>query len=174
MVSDPWESGGEAGGPGCRWFEPATMNPGWKQYLKGNTVLTPHMGEMGRLTGLSISELKEDPVGAASDYAKETGAVCVLKDAGTVTAGCRDEIYINMSGNAGMAAAGSGDVLSGMLAGVFCMISEQYKGTGSGKDGSSWRVSPWTMWRQGGRCCWYKRDECPQYPGCDPTGTSGF
>ena len=59
-----------------------SMNPGWKQYLKGNTVLTPHMGEMGRLTGLSISELKEDPVGAASDYAKETGAVCVLKDAG--------------------------------------------------------------------------------------------
>lgn len=104
-----------------------SMNPGWKQYLKGNTVLTPHMGEMGRLTGLSISELKEDPVGAASDYAKETGAVCVLKDAGTVTAGCRDEIYINMSGNAGMAAAGSGDVLSGMLAGVFCMYLNNIK-----------------------------------------------
>ena len=64
-----------------------SMNPGWKQYLKGNTVLTPHMGEMGRLTGLSISELKEDQVGEASDYAKEKGAVCVLKDAGTVTAG---------------------------------------------------------------------------------------
>ena len=45
----------------------------------------------------------------------------MLKDAGTVTAGCRDEIYINMSGNAGMAAAGSGDVLSGILAAVLCM-----------------------------------------------------
>ena len=96
-------------------------NPSWRRYLGEKTVLTPHVGEMGRLTGLSAAQIKDNPVGVATAYAAQTGAICVLKDAGTVTAGAGGDIYINLSGNAGMAAAGSGDVLTGMLAAVFCM-----------------------------------------------------
>ena len=58
----------------------------------------------------------------ASLYVEETHTVCVLKDACTVVASEKGEKYLNMSGNAGMATAGSGDVLSGVLAGVLCMF----------------------------------------------------
>ena len=76
--------------------------------------MTPHMGEMGRLTGKKVSELQKDRIAAARELAAETGAVCVLKDACTVTAA--------PDGNPGMATAGSGDVLTGILAGVLAMF----------------------------------------------------
>ena len=98
-----------------------SVNPQWEQYLNKNTMLTPHIGEMSRLTHLSIRQIKENPTGVAAELSKKMGAVCVLKDAGTVIAGPDGALYINLSGNPGMAAAGSGDVLSGMLAGVCCM-----------------------------------------------------
>ena len=91
-----------------------------KEYQEGvrHVILTPHMGEMSRLTGKSIRELKSDRAGAARALAAETGAVCVLKDACTVTAAPDGRAWISLSGNAGMATAGSGDVLSGVLAGM--------------------------------------------------------
>lgn len=96
-------------------------NPEWKKALRENVILTPHMGEMSRLCGKSIPEIKEDPIGTAGEYSAETGAVCVLKDACTVTVQRRGVLWLNLSGNAGMATAGSGDVLSGVLAGMCCM-----------------------------------------------------
>ena len=99
-------------------------HPEWKKYLGAHVILTPHMGEMSRLTGKSIRELKSDRVGAARALAAETGAVCVLKDACTVTAAPDGRVWISLFGNAGMATAGSGDVLSGVFAGMQAMYLE--------------------------------------------------
>ena len=85
----------------------------------GKIILTPHVGEMARLTGKSISEIKSRSVSCASEYAKKTGAVCVLKDAATVVSDGSSS-FVNMSGNCGMATAGSGDVLTGVIAGLVC------------------------------------------------------
>jgi NAD(P)H-hydrate epimerase len=90
-------------------------NPQWKEYLTERVILTPHIGEMSRLMQKSAEEIKQNPAAAARDYAAQTGAVCVLKDACTVVASPRGEIYYNLSGNSSMATAGSGDVLSGVL-----------------------------------------------------------
>ena len=93
----------------------------WKKYLGENVILTPHIGEMSRLNKTMISDIQDALMETAYEYAKETGTVCVLKDACTVIAGPSGETYLNLSGNAGLATAGSGDVLSGVLAGVLCM-----------------------------------------------------
>ncbi len=77
-------------------------------------IFTPHMGEMSRLTGTSIAQLKADPVSAALSYAEEHGVTLVLKDARTVTASPDGEVWINTRGNSALATAGSGDVLSGI------------------------------------------------------------
>ena len=106
-------------------------NPGWKPFLGGNVIVTPHMGEMSRLTGKSIEEIKKNRIEAAVSYAEETGTVCVLKDACTVTAGPDGEAFINLSGNSGMGVAGSGDVLCGVLAGMACMFRNSPEGTAS-------------------------------------------
>ncbi len=82
---------------------------------KGFTVLTPHVGELSRLTGISVKELKEDLPGAAAKYADENGICLVAKDAVTVVTDGSLSWLIN-SGNNGMATAGSGDVLAGIIA----------------------------------------------------------
>ncbi|CUH96282.1 Bifunctional NAD(P)H-hydrate repair enzyme Nnr [Propionispora sp. 2/2-37] len=81
-------------------------------------VLTPHPGEMARLTGLSISDINENKTDIARMAAAEWQAIVVLKGAPTVTAFPDGEIFINTTGNAGMATAGSGDVLTGVIAGL--------------------------------------------------------
>lgn len=98
------------------------QHPEWKKYLAGHVTLTPHMGEMSRLTGKTVKELQMDRIAAARELAGETGAVCVLKDACTVTAAPDGTAWISLEGNPGMATAGSGDVLSGILAGVQAMF----------------------------------------------------
>jgi ADP-dependent NAD(P)H-hydrate dehydratase / NAD(P)H-hydrate epimerase len=82
------------------------------------TVLTPHAGEMSRLSGLAVQEILADPVGAARRFAKEWGAVVVLKGAPTVIAEPSGRATVNPTGNSGMATAGSGDVLTGLIAGL--------------------------------------------------------
>lgn len=78
-------------------------------------VLTPHLGEMARLTGKEIGEIKADLIGTAVSFAKERHTVLVLKDARTVVSWGEDRFYLNSSGNSGMATAGSGDVLTGCI-----------------------------------------------------------
>ncbi len=85
--------------------------------LNKTIVLTPHQGELSRLTGKTIPELKNDPVAAAKDLALQTGCVVVNKDAATVVCDAGEEIFINTLGNSGMATAGSGDVLAGIIGG---------------------------------------------------------
>ncbi|MDO5302064.1 MAG: NAD(P)H-hydrate dehydratase [Tissierellia bacterium] len=83
----------------------------------GPRILTPHVGEMSRLTGHSPGEIEGNREAVAGALAQKTGAVVVLKGPGTVVAH-GDQIHINATGNPGMATAGSGDVLTGILTGL--------------------------------------------------------
>ena len=79
------------------------------------TVLTPHEGEMGRLLGVSSKEICADREGSLLRSVSEFGTAVLLKGPGTlITAPDAGEVFMNPTGNAGMARAGSGDVLSGM------------------------------------------------------------
>lgn len=78
-------------------------------------VITPHLGEMSRLTGNSVAFLQTGLLDAARNFADAYNVTCVLKDERTITSIPNGMIYVNLSGNAGMATAGSGDVLSGII-----------------------------------------------------------
>lgn len=81
-------------------------------------VLTPHPGEMSRLTGRSIEEIQSNRIETAREFAADWGVTLVLKGNKTVIADPAGNIYININGNPGMATAGSGDVLCGMITGL--------------------------------------------------------
>jgi len=84
----------------------------------GGVVLTPHPGEMARLAGLPTREVQRDRIGLAQRYAQRHGVTLVLKGAGTVVAAPNGDAYVNGNGNAGMATAGAGDVLAGLIGGL--------------------------------------------------------
>lgn len=88
------------------------------KYCGGNMILTPHIGEMSRLTGRTIDDIKADALSAAQEFSKKYHVSCVLKDARTITALPDGQAFLNLSGNSGMATAGSGDVLAGILGGL--------------------------------------------------------
>ena len=71
---------------------------------------------MSRLTNLSVTEIQEDRISAASSFAKEYGVILVLKGASTVIAEPKGKTFINTTGNPGMAGGGMGDVLTGFIA----------------------------------------------------------
>lgn len=81
-------------------------------------ILTPHVGELSRLTGHTVLQLKENLPGYAMEYAKKTGTVVVAKDARTYVCMKGSPVFVNKNGNSGMAAAGSGDVLAGCILGL--------------------------------------------------------
>jgi len=85
------------------------------KFEKTKIIVTPHIKEMSRLTGLSVAEVLKDMITVAENFAKEHNVVVVLKDARTVIANPNGDIYINTTGNNSMAKAGSGDVLSGVI-----------------------------------------------------------
>ena len=82
-------------------------------------ILTPHVGEFSRLTGLPSIEVEHRRIEAACVLAKQIGATVVLKGVPTVTASRDGKCFLNSTGNPGMATAGSGDVLSGIIAGLW-------------------------------------------------------
>lgn len=86
--------------------------------LASPPVLTPHPGEMSRLLGKSVADVQGDRIAAAEEAARRFHAIVVLKGAGTVVAGPDGAVSINSTGNAGMASAGMGDVLTGTIAGL--------------------------------------------------------
>lgn len=98
------------------------MHPEWEACLSERVTVTPHLGEMSRLSGMSIDRIQCRMAETAAEYAARTGAVCVLKDACTVVSDNEGRLYLGIAGNPGMATAGSGDVLSGVLAAVACMF----------------------------------------------------
>ncbi len=79
-------------------------------------IITPHPGEMGRLLGKTTAEVQSDRIGVAQEAALRTGAVVVLKGAGTVISDPEGNVYVNPTGNPGMASGGVGDILTGIIA----------------------------------------------------------
>lgn len=79
------------------------------------TVLTPHPGELGRLLGISTAEVQADRLAAVRQAAAATGAIVVLKGSLTLVAAPGGGLYVNPTGNPGMASGGTGDVLTGIL-----------------------------------------------------------
>jgi len=86
--------------------------------LKVPVVMTPHPGEMARLVGKTPLLVQEDRIREARDFATTYNVYLVLKGAKTIVAYPDGDVFINPSGNPGMASAGMGDVLSGMIAGL--------------------------------------------------------
>ena len=91
-----------------------------------NTVITPHMGEMSRLTGKSISYLKENAVKNAVEFAKEKGVICCMRDASTVISD-GERVYISRSGCSALSKGGAGDVLTGIIASLSVSKKDIFK-----------------------------------------------
>jgi hydroxyethylthiazole kinase-like uncharacterized protein yjeF len=83
--------------------------------VKTPIVLTPHPGEMGRLLGISSDDVQKDRIASASTFARKHNVTVVLKGAATVVATPHGWVFINSTGNPGMATGGTGDVLTGMI-----------------------------------------------------------
>jgi len=96
-------------------------NPEFLKTRKAPTILTPHAGEMSRITRLAVDKVNRDRIPVLQRTARRLNAIVVFKGAHTLI-GCPDEtVYINTSGNPGMATAGSGDALTGTIAAMFGM-----------------------------------------------------
>lgn len=90
-----------------------------KKYLKNikkDVIITPHLGEMARLTGITIEEIIKDKIKVIKDFIREYKINVLLKDGRSILGSVDDNIYINTTGNSGMASPGMGDVLAGIIA----------------------------------------------------------
>jgi len=92
--------------------------PKWWQQLTDDVILAPHPGEMARLAGISVDEVQSDRVRVAKKMAQEWHKTIVLKGAYTVIAAPGGQSALNLVANPGLASAGTGDVLSGIIAGL--------------------------------------------------------
>jgi len=81
-------------------------------------VLTPHPGEMSRLTGLATQQIQSDRIRVAREFAAKHHCVLVLKGYRTLVASAGGDVWVNATGNAGMSTGGTGDILTGMIAGM--------------------------------------------------------
>lgn len=98
------------------------------QCKNNRIILTPHYGEMARLTGLSIEEIKEDKVKIAKDFARSNEVILLLKGYRTIiTDG--DDVFINTTGNSAMASGGMGDTLTGVIASFIAQGYEPLEAT---------------------------------------------
>ena len=91
----------------------------------GTRVLTPHPGEMARLTGKSTAEVQADRLGVARDYATAHGVTLVLKGQRTVLAFPDGRVWINPTGTPALGTGGSGDILTGMIAGLLAQFPDR-------------------------------------------------
>ncbi len=104
---------------------PLTNGAADKLNGRGRTVVvTPHPGEMSRLTGLSIAEIQANRVEVARNFAREHELIVVLKGHRTLVAAPDGAVWVNPTGNPGMATAGTGDILTGMIAGMIAQHPE--------------------------------------------------
>jgi NAD(P)H-hydrate epimerase len=94
---------------------------GHADQLNGNgrtLVITPHPGEMARLSGLSIADVQKDRLAVARKFSHEHELIVVLKGHRTLVVRPDGEAWVNTTGNPGMATGGTGDILTGMVAGM--------------------------------------------------------
>ncbi len=89
-------------------------------------ILTPHLGELSRLLAVPIEEIKKDLCGYVLQAAEQYHCITAGKDAVTAVASPKGQMYLNQSGNSGMATAGSGDALAGMIGGLLAQGEEPY------------------------------------------------
>ena len=92
-----------------------------------SVIITPHLGEFSRLNKKSVPEIKKAFLAETEQFAKECGCVLVCKDVRTAVCKQGESTYLNTSGNCGMATAGSGDVLAGMITGLLAQGMEAYE-----------------------------------------------
>ncbi len=113
---DPFAHRAVIDADGLNWL---AKNDGWQDSLKdADLVLTPHPGELSRLTGKSVEEITNDPWKAASDAAETFKQVIVLKHAHPIVAAPGKPLVVGPRSEPALATAGTGDVLSGMIAGL--------------------------------------------------------
>lgn len=98
----------------------------WIEETNALIVLTPHMKAMSRMLQCSVKELIEQRMEKLHAFVERYKVVCVLKDARTLVAKEHQNTYLNLSGNAAMAKAGSGDVLAGVIVGILAQQCEPY------------------------------------------------
>ncbi len=96
--------------------------PGWKGSAKTPLIITPHPGEFSALTGIGIAEITAAPIPLAEAFARAHACIVVLKGASTIITDGKDTYEVNRGG-AGMATAGSGDVLAGVLCAMLGYLS---------------------------------------------------
>jgi NAD(P)H-hydrate epimerase len=97
---------------------------------KRRLIVTPHPGEMARLTGLQTEAVQKDRLGVARRFAAEHRCVVILKGWRTLVALNDGRVWVNTTGNPGMATGGTGDVLTGMVAGLVAQYPEEQHGVG--------------------------------------------
>lgn len=93
-------------------------NISWLQKKQGEIIITPHPGELSRLSGHEVDHINENSIDVVKEFSIEHGVITVLKGASTIVALPNGEVYINTNGNPGMATGGSGDVLTGIITGL--------------------------------------------------------
>jgi NAD(P)H-hydrate epimerase len=93
--------------------------------FNNHRVLTPHPAEAARLLGCRVSDVENDRFIAVTNIVKKYGGICVLKGAGSLISD-GEQIWINTSGNAGMASGGMGDVLSGIIAALSLQLDNLF------------------------------------------------
>lgn len=107
-------------------------HPGWLSDRQGSypeqtgapVILTPHVGEFSRLTGRAVPDILEHIPEYAAFYAREHGCICVLKDAPSAVGAPDGRCWVNTTGNNGMSTGGSGDVLTGIIAGLLAQKTD--------------------------------------------------
>lgn len=104
----------------------------YNQKYNRKVVLTPHIVEMSRLLHLSVKEIKDTPLESALLLSERYDCIAVCKDAKTIVCQKEDKMYLNLSGNHGMATAGSGDVLTGILGAYLALQVNLYEYTSIG------------------------------------------
>ena len=102
-------------------------NDGLEKYLRGK-IITPHPLEASRLTGIPVEQIMADTADVARDFSQKHGAVCAIKRHETVVSDGSERVYVNKSGNSGMATAGSGDVLAGIIGGILAQSKDNCLG----------------------------------------------
>ncbi len=122
-------AGGSSSAPAVMVVDADALNAfeGMAEKLNGHgrtLVITPHPGEMSRLTGLTIAEIQSNRLNVARDFARKHELIVILKGHRTLIAAPDGTVWVNPTGNPGMATGGTGDVLTGMVAGLVAQHPE--------------------------------------------------